>query len=397
MTGAPSLFDDIDDDPSDETLDDIHIRHQDVASTVLYNTDWTIETLLGQVDKRNIDLTPKFQRRDAWTVKRKSQFVESIILNFPVPPLTLAEKGRSKTYIVVDGKQRITSLAQFFGRMVGSTNNSFRLNGLEQLDELNGLNWDGLLERFPRFATSLENYSIRTNVIRGWQQDDVLYSIFLRLNSGSVKLSPQELRQALKPGSFSDFVLEYAENSPALRSIFPGQEPDFRMRDIEMLIRYIGMKLFLSEYRGQLKKFLDAVSGTLNDEWEKYEDKVASACELFETAFAANYEVFGPNRFNKWSDGRWENRLNRAVFDIQMFYIDGPDTAKNYVAMGGDIRELFCALCEADPDFRSSIETTTKSIEAVHYRLSSYGDILVGLGIAKASVSLTAERVLVHG
>lgn len=396
MSNYPDLLSLFDEDPSDESLDDVHVDEHDVTETVLYNTDWTIETLLGQISKRNIDLTPSFQRRDAWTIKRKSQFIESMVLNFPVPALTLAEVGRSKTYIVVDGKQRITSLAQFFGQMGQSAANGFKLTGLEQLRDLNGYDWEALKQVYPRYATALENYTIRTNVIRGWKADDVLYSIFLRLNSGSVKLSAQELRQALSPGPFSDFIMEYAETSPGLRAIFPGPEPDFRMRDIELMLRYLGYRFFLEEYRGQLKQFLDMVAKSFNDDWVTWECRIRDAVGIFEAAYDANNLVFKGQRFNKWSDGRWENRLNRAVFDVQMHYLKVATDIPAYVNQGPNIVHAFQALCDKDPMFRSSLETTTKSVEAVAYRLKMFGDILVGLGLVSRTVDVDADGKLVN-
>jgi hypothetical protein len=392
MAQTPNLFDLFDDDPSDENLDDLMVGKQDVSSTVLYNTDWTVETVINQITKRNIDLTPSFQRRDAWNIPRKSLFIESILLNFPVPPLTLGEKGNTKTYIVVDGKQRITTLAQFFGSMPGSANNSFKLSGLTQLGELNGLRLDDLKIAYPHYVTALENYTIRTNVVRGWNRDDVLYSIFLRLNSGSVKLSPQELRQALRPGPFSDFLLQYAEDSKALRAIFPGAEPDFRMRDIELFLRYLGFQFFISDYRGQLKRFLDDASATLNDNWAQLSAGVIAKAAMFEDAFTVNREVYSDNHFTKWTAGRWEGRLNRAVFDVQMFYLRSSADLERYHRAGPAIVNEFKALCDDDRAFRESIESTTKSIEAVSYRLAKYGIILRDNGIIHAPATTNAQR-----
>lgn len=397
MAQTDDLFELFDDDPSDETLEDITVQQRDVNSTVLYNTDWTVETILSQVAKRNIDLTPSFQRRDAWTVAKKSLFIESILLNFPIPPLTLAERGNSKRYIVVDGKQRISALSQFFGAMSGSTNNNFKLRGLQQLDELNGLDRASLAISYPSLLVALENYSIRTNVIRGWSRDDVLYSIFLRLNSGSVKLSPQELRQALRPGPFSDFMLNYAENSLALRAIFPGKEPDFRMRDLELLLRYLAFQFFLPQYRGQLKRFLDTASDVLNDGWAHQAGEVDQKVDAFERAYEANRTVFQDHLFMKWSGDRWENRLNRAVFDVQMFYLSDQGAVQRYVDSKDGVLSGFRYLCERDDNFRSAIESTTKSIEAVHYRLNAFGRVLRDLGVVSEVVELDENRMIVYG
>ncbi|MBD8699724.1 DUF262 domain-containing protein [Sphingomonas sp. CFBP 13714] len=378
------------DDPSDENLEDLHIGARSLASAVVYNTDWTVETLTRQVEKGAIDLTPNFQRRDAWNKTKKSLLIESILLNFPVPPLTLAEVGDSKRFIVVDGKQRLTTLCQFFGLMPSSPNNEFRLSGLAELDEINGLNRRDIEENRPAMFRALENYTVRTNVIRGWKKDDVLYSIFLRLNSGSVKLSPQELRQALNPGPFTEWLSIYTADSAALRSIFSNTEPDFRMRDVELMIRYLAMQFFLPNYRGDLKQFLDGTARVINVSWSAYEDRISHQAALFEKAYDAVISVFGSDHaMRKWNGQKWEGRLNRAVFDIMMFYLDSDDKIARFVESGEKLVQEFKSLCDGHSGFRESIESTTKSVEAVGNRLGLWGHTLAEFGVVSEYVTLT--------
>jgi hypothetical protein len=77
--------------------DDATLGERDVSSfadAVLYSTDWTVETIISQLTKGNIELNPRFQRRDAWTMKGKGRFIESVILGLPIPQLVLAEKKK---------------------------------------------------------------------------------------------------------------------------------------------------------------------------------------------------------------------------------------------------------------------------------------------------------------
>ncbi len=71
------------------------------GQAVLFTTDWTVETVLAQLERKNIDLNPRFQRRDAWSIAAKSKYVESIVLGLPIPQIVLAEKkGERGKYIV---------------------------------------------------------------------------------------------------------------------------------------------------------------------------------------------------------------------------------------------------------------------------------------------------------
>jgi hypothetical protein len=56
------------------------VKPAQIAQVVLNTTDWTTETILSQLSRDNIDLAPRFQRRDAWTREKKSKFIESLLL-----------------------------------------------------------------------------------------------------------------------------------------------------------------------------------------------------------------------------------------------------------------------------------------------------------------------------
>jgi Protein of unknown function DUF262 len=182
-----------------------------IRQTVVAAADWTTQTIVSQLDQGNIDINPAFQRRDAWTPTRKSRFIESLILGLPIPQLVLAEaKSKKGSFIVIDGKQRLLSLRQFSAKEDDQVYDQLKLTGLEQRTDLAGQSLEGL-KRHPRFAEDLaafQNQTVRTVVIRNWPNESVLFLIFLRLNTSSVPLSPQELRQALHPGPFLTFVDE---------------------------------------------------------------------------------------------------------------------------------------------------------------------------------------------
>ena len=80
----------------------------------MYARDWTIETIFNQINIGNIDLNPKFQRRNAWNDDKRSKLIESIIMGYPVPEIVLAENpNKKRSFIVIDGKQRLLTLAGF--------------------------------------------------------------------------------------------------------------------------------------------------------------------------------------------------------------------------------------------------------------------------------------------
>jgi len=64
---------------------------------------------LPQLKKGKIDIHPNFQRNSVWTNEKKCRFIESVLLNSPLPPIYLNETVEA-TYVVIDGLQRSTAL-----------------------------------------------------------------------------------------------------------------------------------------------------------------------------------------------------------------------------------------------------------------------------------------------
>ena len=79
-----------------ESEEDVQPTKDQSREAVLFNTDWTVETLYRQIEKSNINLDPKFQRREAWDPERKSKLIESILCSFPIPNVVLAEDRSNK-------------------------------------------------------------------------------------------------------------------------------------------------------------------------------------------------------------------------------------------------------------------------------------------------------------
>jgi hypothetical protein len=355
------------------------LKPEQIAQAVLHSADWTTQTIISQLTQGNIDLNPRFQRRDAWTPARKSRFIESLILGLPVPEIVLAErKGQRGKFIILDGKQRLLTLLQFVGQAGDSKYNNFKLSGLEVRDDLNTNNYADVRRSLLRSdLNAFDNSTIRSVVIRNWPNTALLHLIFLRLNTGSVSLSPQELRQALFPGGFIDFVYESAEQSEMLKKLLGIKEPDFRMRDVELLVRYVGFRQFLPKYAGNLRAFLDDTCETLNKQWDERQDEIKQNIQEFEQSIATMIEIFSEeNMGRKWTGAEFESRPNRAVLDIMTFYFCNIRIQNLAKKKKKTVYNAFKNLCETDDVFRKSIETTTKSLTATYERLHRWGKAL---------------------
>lgn len=365
---------------------DEHVEHEimrdRLSQAVMYTADWTAETAISQLKQGNIYLQPTFQRRDAWRVDRKSRLIESILLGLPIPQIVLAERQDERgKFIVLDGKQRLLTLLQFVGYADASTNNKFKLRELEILEELNGLGFDQLNEDIKR---QFLNYAIRSSIIRNWPDPAFLEIVFVRLNEGSVKLSPQELRQGMFPGPFTTYLEEASAASPGFRKLLKLDEPDFRMRDAELLLRLIAFSLFSAEYRGNMKLFLDETTRRLNIDWAVQESEITKAVAEIESAIGFGLDAFGEDNFGKkWVGKRFERPLNRAVLEVQITSLRDEEVRKFLAGHQAELVKAFQSISE-DIRFNRSVELTTKSIDATKTRFSLWGQVMADLTKGRA-------------
>ncbi|MFT5721399.1 MAG: hypothetical protein ACI9W6_001713 [Motiliproteus sp.] len=270
---------------------------------VISNSDWTVDTVISQVKKGNIFLDPNFQRRDAWTNQRKSKFIESLFLGIPIPQLVLSElpsqKGR---YIVLDGKQRLITLMQFASNEPDKYG-SLRIGKLEIRKDLSGKTLSKMLDSGIDLDV-FENQPIRTAVIKNCKNENFLYHIFLRLNTGSLPLSTQELRQALNAGTVTQYLDDKSAESDCMKQIFNTTKPDFRMRDAELLLRYFSFRFRIKKYKGNLKIFMDESLKEFDENWVFYKDKLDSAFVDLEKSHSLAVKVFGDDVYQKWNGNK---------------------------------------------------------------------------------------------
>ncbi|MET4640987.1 uncharacterized protein YukE [Streptomyces atratus] len=368
------------------------ISEFDFTETALAPTDWTVETILSQLKDTALDLNPDFQRRDAWTVPRKSKFIESLMLGLPVPQLVLAEEDPDDaTYIVIDGKQRLLTLERFFDSSGG-----FKLTGLTALEHLNGYTCAELTDdpANKKYIRRLKNRTIRTVVIRKWPSKSFLHLVFHRLNQQALPLSPQELRQALSPGEFTTFADRYAAGSKQINSLLGITKADFRMRDVELLVRFIAFKFLIPNYSGNLKKFLDDTCDQLNSEWGERREEIEAAAASCDAAIAITREIFEGDAFHRFSPTGYEKRFNRTVFDIMAFYFSQPEIAEVALSKRVAIKREFEELSTSNLEFAESLKSTTKTLDATSRRFGVWGQALADvLDLKFAIPQLNGKRI----
>ncbi|MHA3902815.1 GmrSD restriction endonuclease domain-containing protein [Castellaniella sp. WN] len=366
--------DQFEDDSVTENEEDIRVVDQDFEQLLIAPSDWTVSTIYELIGKQ-LQLDPAYQRRNVWQVKAKSQFIESLLLGIPIPQILLASRaGQKNSFLVLDGKQRLNAIKEFIDGHY-SDGKVFRLKGLRILKSLENKTWADL-EGDEDWSDRLRNEPLRTTVLRGWKNESVLYEIFYRLNSGSVKLSPMELRMSLLPGDFLKFIISWTESIGPIHHLLRKREPDARMSDVELAIRYLAFRDQKVEYAGDLKLFLDEFCGYKNSEFSAdahKENECRSLLNQMDEAINLGLAEFGERDFcRKYLNGNYEIRFNRAIFDVLVGALSFHDVRVWVENNPGAMKNLYERVCEKNIDFVKSVEVTTKSPEATRTRFSTW-------------------------
>lgn len=375
--GFDDVFSILTDEGGDETEQSDQLSADDLRDIVLYSIDWSVQSILERIGE-SFDINPSFQRRDAWSPGRKSSYIESVILGLPIPQIVLAEDpNRRGRFIVLDGKQRLVTLKQFAA--ANQHFHSFKLRGLKFAHELEGMTFDEMQSSLVArdYAENFLAQPVRTVVVRNWGKPAVLYEVFIRLNQNSLPLSPQELRQALFPTGFTYWINNRSASSTELHRARRAKREDFRMRDAEMLLRFIAWKERLTDYRGNLRQFLDDMCIAGQTKWgseggEAHYERLASSCD---TAISRTFEIFGDDAFLRYERGSYNRRFNIAVFDLMsVVFSDESLTDQLVEERRLDIKAMYERLCSENDDFQASITATTKSIAAVSRRFLTFAE-----------------------
>jgi len=369
------MANDRDDDWNDELEEEVSA--EGVESLVVYSRDWTVETILRQIEQDNIDLSPGFQRRNAWNDVKRSKLIESLIIGVPVPEIVLAEDlSKRKSFIVIDGKQRLLALAGFANPDKYDSWTRPALRGLNTRKDLNTKKFTDIQEMADDLR-QLMNADIRCTVISNYKSTGVLYDIFYRLNTRSVPLSSQELRQVLNRGPFAEFLICSTNQTIPLHAILNLTGPDNRLRDAEIVLRFISFSIFGTTYGGNLTPFLDESMATINNDWPNFEPKVTSLFNDLNLATSSLIDVFGEKRVGrKYSNGAWENRFNRALFEVQAYYFGKIPPAFFSAVDKNTVVSEFELFCGGNPDFLDSIETSTKNLQRYRRRYELFQDFV---------------------
>lgn len=321
--------------------------------------------LYRRYQRGNLVLRPYFQRRIVWDEKKKSRFIESMLLDLPLPYIFLAEQPDGKT-VVVDGQQRLNAIFEFLQGIL-------TLKGLTVMTELEGKKFQDL---DPDLQDHIESRGIPIVLIKKDSDPEIKFNVFERLNTGAVQLNAQELRNCIYRGSYNDLLIKLSEN-PLFQELLGFAEPDRRMKDVELVLRFFAFyNRNYENYKKPMKRFLDK-------EMETHQNLPESEARRLERVFIQTLElvkyIFGREhafRVIEISENnavRWHLKPNVALYDIIMYGFAINIESRHFIMRCADqIHEALIILLVHDEKFVDSISRHTSDTDRVKYRFRAW-------------------------
>jgi len=339
------------------TLEDAGTRHFSITS---YGADYTVDSLVKRM-KGGAFIIPEFQRKFVWSQRHASKFIESLLMGLPVPGIFLYKQAETNKHLVIDGQQRLTSLLAFYEGLFGER--KFKLMGVRQpwADKT-------YADLDPSDQLKLDDSIVHATIFQQEHPKDVLdsiYFVFERINSGGIRLSPQEIRNCVSHGPFLDLIKELNANED-WRAIYGPISR--RLKDQELILRFLAM------YKNS-QNYTRPLAGFLNDFTEEHikadAHKIGELRKAFEVTIAVVRKGIGEKAF------RPIRAFNTAVFDSVMVglarrvaHAPAPDPKKVESAYGqllaNKTYQEFCARSTADEDFvKKRIAAATDAFAAL--------------------------------
>ncbi|MDR7151516.1 hypothetical protein J2W49_003492 [Hydrogenophaga palleronii] len=276
--------------------------------------DLSFNELVDMIESNELNIQPDFQRLFQWTTGTQSRFIESLLLEMPIPPIYVIESEENK-YLLIDGLQRISSYLHFRGKLDAPENGVEKgqlltLSDCDIVPAFNGLTFDDLP---TSLQIRLKRYFVRVEVVRHGSDPQYQYYMFKRLNTGGVLLTEQQIRNCtirLLDPKFNDFITYLAGNDDfKITTSYLTTEQRKGWYDQELVLRFFAFKNDLDSYVHEIGDFLTEFMERVSD--SNSENHLNFEYEIEERNFEKTFLIF-----QRSMGDRSFSRLNAKMTDL---------------------------------------------------------------------------------
>jgi len=292
---------------ADSNIDSARITNSvdaKVRSVRTRSLDLSFNELADMYSSAELVIAPEYQRLFRWSEGKQSRFIESLILELPIPPVYVIEREDS-TYELIDGLQRISTYLHFRSllpqqMLPDDQTVDLTLNECDIVRDLNGLTFKTL----PRpLEIKLKRNFVRVEVLRKESDARLRYYMFKRLNTGGEPLSEQEIRNCtirLLDNRFNELLGVLSANVDFRTCITPVSEEKIReLYDRELVLRFFAIKNYRDEYEHEVGEFLTEYMERVTDPTDDLTFDFGAEPGIFERTFAALAKAVGAAVFTR--------------------------------------------------------------------------------------------------
>lgn len=312
-------------DDEDTSNDEVSFIPWDPSKIRISTKNFSLREVVSQIQNKDIDLTPDFQREFVWKGRQQTRLIESIMLGIPLPAFYF-NQDFDGLYQVIDGVQRLSTIELFMADKLRLQQRE--LEYLKGLDNYTFSEFDIPTQR--RFRAS----QIVVHVIEPQTPEEIKYDIFNRVNTLGTPLSAQEIRHAMSKDRSRTFLgeivstlsFDLATNFAFWKSARDGNtvHDTNRMMNRELALRFCAFSYHeTSNYRtypsmdSYLVEFLRRIDGRSPTNNTVSDAELRKLRYRFDNAMKNAHEVLGSLAFRRVGKGVKRGPLNRAIFESQ--------------------------------------------------------------------------------
>lgn len=234
---------------------------------IAYNELRSCADLFRMYGKGRLLIDPDFQRDFVWSNSQQTTFIDSLIKRLPIPSMCIALDKRTDERIVIDGRQRISTIIRF----LEPEGNLWQLSRLDDIDpDISGKTPQQIRKDNSDCFDQVEEHVLPITVLHYDKNKenhmDYVFKIFHRLNKGGAHLNNQEIRNCMYGGSLNRLLKELDQMSEWREINHMRPNDNRRFRKQELILRFFAFLYWeKSAYKGGMAKFL-------NDFMREYRD-----------------------------------------------------------------------------------------------------------------------------
>ena len=276
-------------------------------------------------ESKEIDIHPEFQRFYRWTEIQKSNFIESILLGIPIPPIFVSQR-KDGVWDVIDGLQRLSTLYQFVGILKDENSNRvapLKLEKTKYLPSLAGMSWNdpddpdnslGFEER-----NLIKRSKIAVSIVLRESDQMAKYELFQRINTGGASLTPQEVRNCIMVminPEFHVWIKSLCSHESFLECVALSDKNLAEQYEAELALRFLVFSTLNLETYDRSKDVGEYLTDRMVEmAQDRHLNRQAEATRFRQT-FDHLAEALSSDAFRRFMDGRFKGGFLLSPFEV---------------------------------------------------------------------------------